>query len=365
IGLPWYIVMLKLHGDKYMSHIFLVETLKRLFYAPNNERGFSFMVVYFKRILYYVPVVIIWFAPHSLFLPAAIFDAFKSKNTYSREKDSYKLILSYFFGIFVFFSLVSIKEYHYMLPLAPACALIISRYLVNLEEKQIQFKSISFKAIYFSITVIYAVVIAGLLYTMMHIYPNEVHIYEYLVLLAPLILIVPYVKRSGKGALIAMPVAMAIFLAFLVGRAIPLLNDNALGIMAQEIQEDLKEEDRVGVGSVNISQQRLSIYLDRNIEEVNIKWRAPEAVPIHISRIEKFVKSGDNIYLVMSKEDYENIVPDSLKPELRIIDRRVTWKTRLKRSFSKEVILQILKGEEDILKDVLRHEMYLLTNKKN
>jgi hypothetical protein len=96
---------------------------------------------------------------------------------------------------------------------------------------------------------------------------------------------------------------------------------------------------------------------------VNIKWRAPEAVPIHISRIEKFLSSGDSIYLVMSGGDYERLVPDRFKDQLTVLDKRWTWKTRLKRSFNKEVILQILKGEKDILKDVLRHEIYLLTNK--
>jgi len=363
IALPWYILMMVLHGEKYLDHILLVETVKRLFYAPNNEMGMAFWASYFKRFLYYIPILIGWFAPHSLFLPGALTDTFRSKDTYSREKDSYKFVLCYFLSIFVFFTLVSVKEYHYMLPIAPAYALIIARYLVNLNDKKVQFKSRNFNFFYLSITVLYIIGISGIVYTMRHIYPERVASYEYLILLSPLILVVPYLKRSANGTLIALPVAMAILMAFLGGRAIPLLNDNAMRKFAQDISEGLREEDRVGVGSVNISQQRLSIYLDRRIEEVNIKWKDPRAVPIHMQRIRDFFSSGDSVYLIISREDYERLVPEEVKNRVDVLGKRKTWKTRLKRSFTRKVILDILRGRKDILKDVLRHEVYLITNK--
>ena len=364
IGLPWYLVMYKLHGDRYLDHIVLRETIMRVFYAPDNEKGLAFLESYFKRFFYYIPILIAWFIPHSLFLPAAIADAFRSKNTYSREKDSYKLILSYFFGIFLFFTLISVKEYHYMLPIAPACALIIARYLINLEERGIQFKSLNFRIPYLLITIIYTGSVIFLLYTMKHIYPEDVAIYEYAIILTPLIFIIPYMRKNSKVTLSALPVTVGIFMVFLAGRAIPLLNDNTMRIFAEEIREGLKEDDRVGVGSVNISQQRLGIYLDRQIEEVNIKWPSPKAVPIHIDRIVKFLDSGDNVYLIISKDDYMRLVPDEFKSKLALIDKRQTWKTRIKRSLDKEAVVQILHGKKDLLKEVLRHEIYLLTNKK-
>lgn len=364
IGLPWYLVMYKLHGEKYLGHILIRETIMRIFYAPDNERGLAFLATYFKRFFYYVPILIGWFAPHSLFLPTAIIDAFKSKNTYSREKDSYKLMLSFFFGIFAFFTLISVKEYHYMLPIAPACALIIARYLINLQERGIQFKSPGFRIPYLLITAAYTGGVIILLYTMKHLYPRDVAIYEYAIILMPLILIVPYLAKRSKLTLSALPIAMAIAMIFLAGRAIPLLNDNTLRIFAEKIKQDLKGEDRVGVGSINISQQRLYIYLNKYIDEVNIRYkRGHDAIPLHKLRLAKFLTSGDNVYLVISKGDYINLVSDEHKAKLFLIDRRQTWKTRLKRSFNKEVIIEILCGEKDILKDVLRHEVYLLTNK--
>jgi len=365
IGLPWYIVMYVLHGQKYLDHILIRETIMRVFYAPDNERGLDFLKIYFKRILYYVPILAGWFAPYSLFLPQSIVNAFKSKNTYSREKDSYKLILSYFFGIFLFFTLISVKEYHYMLPIAPAFALIVARYLINLQERGALFKSLGFKIPYISITLVYILTIVTLLYTMNHLYPGAVAFYEYAILLSPFILIIPYFMKKEKIAFGALPVAMGILMAFLGGRAIPLLNDNTMRIYAEEIKQELKEDDKVGVGSMNISQQRLSIYLNRRIEEPNVRWKKSlDPKPLHKLRLKEFMTSGSDVYLVMSRHDYENILQDEFKAKLNIMDKRETWKTRLKRSFNRETIERVLKGEKDILKDILRHEIYLLTSKE-
>lgn len=364
IALPWYLIMYKLHGENYFNHILFRETFMRIFYAPNNETGLKFLRTYFISFFYYIPVLLVWFAPHSLFLPFAIVDAFRSRNTYTREKESYKLILSFFFGIFVFFTLISVKEYHYMLPLSPACSLIIARYLVNIEERGVLFRSYGFNIPYLLTTILYTAGVIILLYTMKHLYPRDVAFYEYGFLLVPLILIVPFFKRSTRGVLSALPIAMGILMLFLVGRAVPLLNDNAMFFFAEEIKGNLKEDDKVGVGSVSVSQQRLGIYLNRRIEEINTKWISAQTDRINRERIEKFLASGNNVYLVMSKEDYDRVMPEELKSKLTLIDKREAWKSRLKRSFNKDIIMKIIRGDIDILKDVLRHEVYLLTNKK-
>ncbi len=365
IGLPWYIIMYILHGDKYLDHILIRETIMRVFYAPDNEKGLDFLKVYFKMFFYYIPILLVWLAPYSLFLPQSLVNAFKSKNTYAREKDSYKLILCYFFGIFLFFTLISVKEYHYMLPIAPAFALIAARYLINLQERGALFKSPGFKIPYIFITFAYISSIAILLYTMNHVFPGTVALYEYTILLSPLILIVPYVMKREKIVLSALPAAMGILMLFLAGRAIPLLNDDSMRVFADEISQDLKEGDRVGIGSMDISQQRLSIYLNRRIEEPNVRWKKEyDPVPLHRLRLKEFLTSGGDVYLVISRHDYENILQDEFKAKLKIVDRRHTWKTRLKSSFSKEILVEVLKGEKDMLKDILRHEIYLLTDKE-
>lgn len=364
IGLPWYILMYKLHGDVYLNHIVANETLKRVFYSPENKGGAGFLAPYLLNFFDYVPVLLLFFMPHSLFLPAAMNNAFKNKGP--REKDSYRLILSFFFTIFAVFTLMSSKIYHYMLPISPALGLLLAGYLINLERKSLQFKSPNFNVMYLTAIVVYAIGIPALLYVISHLYPAKVHFYDYALILAPLLLIAPYRKKNGTAALFALPLVTFIFLAFLAGKALPLLNDNIFPPFSEEIRQGLKEGDRVAVGSIDISQQQLSVYLDMPIEEINVRWKDLEAAfPVHKEKLISYITSGSDCYLVISEEDYNRFIPDDLMGKLRILDERNTWKSRLKGVFRKSVVRDVLSGKKDLLKDVLRHRVYLVTNKPN
>ena len=364
IGLPWYVVMYALHGDKYFNFIVVRDAFQNMFSGPNNETGFAFLAAYFKNLFYYIPRLLVWFLPYSLFLPAALISVFKSKNTYSLERDSYKLILSYFLGIFLFISIIFAQEYYYLLPLAPAFSLLIARYFINLEEQNTLFKSAGFGIVYILAMITYALVLSAVLYTMQHIYSAKVAIYEYIIALAPMIMIIPYVRKRRTSTLFAIPIAMVILILFLAGRAVPLFNDKVLPAFATLIKKGLAPGDKVGIGSVDISQQRLGIHLDIPIEEVNVKSKTPDAAGQHKEKLKKFLTSGSKVYLVIAEDDYATLIPDGIKKSLVILDEREMWKTRLKRSLNKDAIREALKGKRDVLKDILRHRVYLLTNKK-
>ncbi len=366
IGLPWYLLMYKLHGDAYLNHIIAKEALERMFYSPGNKMGSAALLNYAKHFFDYIPALLAFFIPHSLFLPASLIDAFKNKKRPPREKDSYKLVLSFFLTIFVLFTLISSKIYHYMLPISPFFALLVAAYLTKLEESGLLFKSSNFRAMYTAIIITYTIGIIALLYTMKHLYPQAVPCYNYAIILVILILIAPYWSKKGAIALFAIPVATAIFMVFIAGKALPLLNDDALYNFAEEIKENLKTGDRVGVGSMDISQQRLGIYLDMPIEEINIKWKDVEqALPAHRQKLEQFLTSGAKIYLVISEDDYRKAIPDELKPKLMVMDKKDTWKTRLKGGFTKDALKELLNGKKDLFRDVLRHKIYLLTNQRS
>jgi 4-amino-4-deoxy-L-arabinose transferase-like glycosyltransferase len=353
IGLPWYIAMYVLHGDKYFNYMILRDGLQKIFASPNAG----------ANLFYYIPNILLWFLPYSLFLPAALIDAFKSKNTYSLERDSYKLILSYFLGIFVFFSLITVKEYCYLLPLAPAFSLMTARYFINLQERNILFRSAAFNLAYVAVIIIYTLVLSAILYTMQHVYSAKVAIYEYAVVLAPLIMIVPYIRKRNRGTLFAISIAMAIMTLFLAGRAVPLFNDNVLPAFAEEIKKGSKPGDRVGVGSVDISRERLGICLDMPVEEISVKGETADVLQAHREKLKKFLTSGGRVYLVIAEDDYNTLISRGLKSSLVIMDEREMWKTRLKRSLRKDTVRDALKGKKDILKDVLRHRVYLVANK--
>lgn len=364
VALPWYIIMYVLHGDKYINYITIRENIMRLFCPPNSAPGVPLLSAYVKNLFYYAYNLLVWFLPYCIFLPAALADSFKSKKTYSLERDSYKLILSYFLGIFIFFSVISAKEYYYLLPLAPAFSLMIARYFINLEERKTLFRSAAFNIGYVLAILVYTLGLFGVLYTMRHVYSARFSVCEYMAILSPLIIITPYLRKKSVSTIFAIPAAIALFLLFLAGRAVPLFNDKALPAFADEIKAGIAPGDKVGVGSVDISQQKLAIYLDMPIEEVNVKLKEPGAITSHKERLKKFLSSAGKVYLVIAEDDYTELIPEGIKRSLVIMDERDMWKTRLKRSLNKDAMEEALKGRKDILKDVLRHKVFLLTNKK-
>ncbi|MDD5681552.1 MAG: glycosyltransferase family 39 protein [Candidatus Omnitrophica bacterium] len=366
IGLPWYLLMYKLHGDAYLHHIVAKETVKRVLYSPENKGGLAFLGPYLLNFFDYVPALLVFFIPHSAFLPAALIDAFKNKHRDPRERDSYKLVLSFFFTIFVVFTLMSSKIYHYMLPIAPAFGLLVARYLINLERKGLQFKSPNFNIMYAVIIIVYAIGIPLVLYIMRHLYPSAVPFYNYAIILLPVLLIVPYWQKKGTASLFALPVVTCIFLLFVSGKVLPLLNDNIFPKFSEEIRQNLKEGDKVAIGSIDISQQQLSVYLDMPIDEINVKWKDRKAAfPVHRDKLITYMTSGSDCYLVISENDYEKLIPDDLKAKLVVMDEKDTWKSRLRGVFEKSVVEDVLNGRKDLLKDVLRHKVYLVTNKQN
>ncbi len=218
---------------------------------------------------------------------------------------------------------------------------------------------------YKTVIIVYAISIPVLLYVMHHLYPEKVVFYDYAVILTPLILLVPYARRKSLKTLYALPIATAFFMLFLAGRALPLLNDNLLFKFSEEIKKDMKTGDRVGVGSIDVSQQRMGIYLDMPIEEINYRGKGDGVFERNRDMVINFLTSKQDAYLVITEEDYKNFIPDDLKAEVAVIDTGWTWKTRFKRGFGKQAFTEVVHGKRDLIKGVFRHKLYLVVNHRS
>ncbi len=131
LTLPWYAVMLAIHGSTYVS-IAQAQTVGR-FMAPMEGHGFGF--------LFYVPVLLLGFFPWSGLLPMALYHTFASWHGSRRvavDSESQPSALHphspavelelfaalWIIGAFVFFTLSSTRLQHYIAPLFPAAALL-------------------------------------------------------------------------------------------------------------------------------------------------------------------------------------------------------------------------------------------------
>ncbi len=121
VALPWYILMYKLHGNKFVDAFFGFHNIVR-FLEPEHKTGSQFY--------YYIPVVFGGFFPWSAFLPFGIWRIFRNCIEH-RTDDVVKkrhsiFILLWLLVIFIFFSLSSTKLVTYIFPAFGSLALIVA-----------------------------------------------------------------------------------------------------------------------------------------------------------------------------------------------------------------------------------------------
>lgn len=133
LALPWYAVMLMLHGTSYSADA-QTHTLSR-FLNPFYGWG--------GTVFFYVPVLLWGFFPWSAFLPVALYEQYKmwkgrdagvAKATLRDEdmrpghQDLELFAALWFLAVFILFSLGATRLPHYIGPLYPAAAIVTASY---------------------------------------------------------------------------------------------------------------------------------------------------------------------------------------------------------------------------------------------
>ena len=113
ISLPWYIIMLMIHGDALVSEFFGVHNVIR-FMEPEHRIGIS--------PFFYIPVVLAGFYPWTFFLPFGAWNMYRHDKPGGQgtEVKGYRLfLLLWFLVVFLFFSAARTKLVTYIFPLFP------------------------------------------------------------------------------------------------------------------------------------------------------------------------------------------------------------------------------------------------------
>jgi len=289
IALPWPYLMYKIHGQLFIDHIWKTEAIDKVVGSLLNiNQAGNILWFVVKYLGYYVPVVLLSFAPWSILLP---FGLAKKLNT-KRPEDA-RFIMLWFWTIFIFFTVVSFKHTHYMLLLAPPLAMIVANFMAN--------KRIT--AILASATII------------------------------------TYI--------------------FLVGFIFPSLESEALRnfslVLASEIEE---QDEEIGMASKGFNLKKMGIYLNNLASDPYHPTGDDLAQYIYVnsSNITPFLSQKKRAYCLITKADYEKIVPQGLKDKVYILNKSTKWKRfKLKRHLP-----LILAQDWDNLKE----EAYLISNRR-
>ena len=118
LAAPWYTAMLTIHGAGYLASA-QGDTVTRFLSVLEGHGG---------TILFYIPILFFGFFPWSGYLPAALFASLRStrREPLSDSQAIGLLCAVWILGVFLFFTVSSTRLPHYIAPLFPASALLVS-----------------------------------------------------------------------------------------------------------------------------------------------------------------------------------------------------------------------------------------------
>lgn len=123
INLPWYGMMIKIHGMNFINEFFILHNLKRF-------SGGAAMHLY--PFYYYVPVILLSLFSWLAYLPKFLKYFFSPKFT-----ETEKFLFWWTIFVFLFFSLSKNKLHHYIIIIHPPLSILMALCFDKLQEKKI------------------------------------------------------------------------------------------------------------------------------------------------------------------------------------------------------------------------------------
>jgi len=116
VALPWYLIMYRLHGSNFTGEFFGFHNIVRYLKPEHPSTDFF---------LYYFVVIAAGFFPYSALLPVSIWQAFREKDKYKKEANTFLAVWA--LAIIVFFTFSRTKLPTYIFPMFPVLALFSGR----------------------------------------------------------------------------------------------------------------------------------------------------------------------------------------------------------------------------------------------
>ena len=130
--LPWYVLVIWRNGWAFINSFFGYHNLERFTSVVNHHSAPWY---------FYFLVVLLGFAPWSIYLPVAITRLKFWRRSYWRSSNRSTQLglfaLFWFIGVFVFFTIAVTKLPHYVLPLMPAAAILVALMWSDLNTRRV------------------------------------------------------------------------------------------------------------------------------------------------------------------------------------------------------------------------------------
>jgi 4-amino-4-deoxy-L-arabinose transferase-like glycosyltransferase len=313
ISLPWFVIMLDIHGDEFKNHILGAELRDRIVHDT------PFSLYYFGVIIrYYLPWSLFFFAALAItFLPNKLqpilspsfksfflFLSVKLKFWYGNiiHRDNQGFLFSILWIVFplTLFTLFRIEHSRYMLPVSAPIVIITAQFFSQLLASPRGFQTSVFKFSFYLSLIFYLLIFImtamGILFLFPHFStPTELVVLSILSILGPLLLFILYKLKKYFPLIIVLSITQIITLSSLSGNSLSFFNRYPMKEFSNHILTDSQVDKRIGLYQLGNHRARMgvmtglpSIYLN-NAKELRL-----------------FIKPGNNIYIVMRQSDWNN-----------------------------------------------------------
>ena len=170
IALPWYFLVIRANGWAYINSFFGYHNLERFTSTVNHHEGPWY---------YHFLVVLLGFAPWSIYLPVAIarLQFWQRKHWRSSDRSTQLglFALFWFMGVFGFFTIAVTKLPNYVLPLMPAAAILVA--LLWSEEIKVKDRQNPAKFSFFQLSgwlnVVFLLAMAGIFFSIPYLLGSD------------------------------------------------------------------------------------------------------------------------------------------------------------------------------------------------
>ncbi|MCE2680839.1 MAG: glycosyltransferase family 39 protein [Burkholderiales bacterium] len=126
LAIPWF-VLVSVKNQGFAEFFFIHEHFDRFLTTQHKREG---------AVWYFVPVLLYGFLPWTSLLPGAVWQVLRHRSASGFQTQRFLLIWTLF--VFVFFSISASKLPSYILPMFPALALLVGRYLQTMSCKALR-----------------------------------------------------------------------------------------------------------------------------------------------------------------------------------------------------------------------------------
>lgn len=353
IILPWFVFMIKAHGQEYLNYMLVDETKNRLINTEGGNVFVGMAATFFDHCLFYLNVLGSYFAPWCIFLIGAIPVAFMGW-----KKESSRFMLIWFFVVFCFFSTMYFSINHYMLVLTTPFALLVSYFLLeNFNQELLIGKIAVFLRKYM---LLFILTVGSLAFSFLFVFLAGAAKWWLILLLIVYVIAAREIHKSSKP--MTAPLILGAFMLFVFAQSSLLAKAGVTAhatlqkfaiTINKEIGADVSEKVVIGVGSHDIHEKEFQVYFDQRV----MKAAASTAQETKSKLLQLFA-TDKKVYCLIAEKDFEYFLKDSLSDSFKIVQEDYIFRRRM--YIDKGFFVALLKLDQAAVRHYLKEKLILI-----